>query len=252
MASLESKIDELYQRAPSEFTEARNALARTLGGEDARRVKRLEKPTVVPWSINQIYWKERAAYGRLLKAGRALRAAQVAALSGSSSRASVQSAGDAHRKALADAVRHAVRLASAANVKPEPDALGRMLEAVSLSPTPPEPGRMTQTMQPAGFEALAGVTPARVQKSVASTLKESSERRSVGARDAEAERRREAKQRHEEEARRRKAEAEMKLAEHALERARAAETHARRDLEQAEERVRFAAQRVSAARSGLA
>ncbi len=66
--SLDAQIDELYQLPLAEFTAARNALAKTLAGADASRVKRLEKATVVPWAVNQLYWRERSAWDRLMKA----------------------------------------------------------------------------------------------------------------------------------------------------------------------------------------
>lgn len=52
-------------------------------------------------------------------------------------------------------------LASKTGVHPSTDQLARMLEALSLASQPPErPGRLTELVQPSGFEALAGITPA--------------------------------------------------------------------------------------------
>jgi hypothetical protein len=59
--ALESSIDNLYRAALSEFVGARAALAKTLSGADAQRVKKLPKPTVVPWAVNQLYWRDRRA-----------------------------------------------------------------------------------------------------------------------------------------------------------------------------------------------
>ena len=50
MSALETRIDALYALPLADFTEARNALAKSLPGEERARVKRLEKPTVVPWA----------------------------------------------------------------------------------------------------------------------------------------------------------------------------------------------------------
>ena len=154
MASLDDRIDDLYKLPLSEFTSARNALAKTLKGDEAARVKALGKPTVVPWAINQLYWHARKTYDRLLDRGRALRKAQIAALSGKN--AALREATDAHRAALAEAAREAARLAGGG--AQHTDALARTLEALSLAPEPPgEPGRLTETLQPAGFEALGGL-----------------------------------------------------------------------------------------------
>ncbi len=160
-SSLEKQIDGLYALPLSEFTAARDALAKSLKaakeGDAARRVKALAKPLAIPWAVNQLYWQARPAYNQLAKSGEKLRAAQIAALNGRS--AGVQAATAAHRKAVADAVAIATKLASAADVQPAADALGRMLEAVSLNEKPPEPlGRFTRLLQPAGFEALEGIS----------------------------------------------------------------------------------------------
>jgi hypothetical protein len=157
-SALDSKIDDLYQEPLSNFTAARNALAKAQGGDEAKRIRALEKPTVVPWAVNQVYWRARAAYDRLMKSGERLRTAQIAALEGRS--ADVRAASEAHRHAIAEAVAEAERLAAAAGAKPGADALARTFEALSLATGRPEsPGRLTQPLQPAGFEALAGVKP---------------------------------------------------------------------------------------------
>jgi hypothetical protein len=154
--SLESRIDELYKLAPDEFVPARTALAKSLTGDDAKRVKALTKPTIVPWSVNQVYWHARDVYTRVLKTGETLRDAQLTALKGRTS--DVRGATTAHRQAIAAAVKSATSLASGSGAQPDPDLLARMFEAVSVQKTPPEPhGRFTKPLQPQGFEALAGV-----------------------------------------------------------------------------------------------
>lgn len=157
MAPFESSIDALYQGPLGDFVSARTALARTLKGDDAKLVKALQKPAVVAWAVNQVYWHARPVYDRLVKSGAALRAAQVAALGGRS--ADVRGAGEAHRKAIASAVKDAQRLAASYAAHPGSDALSQTFEALSLATREAEPaGRLTKPMGPAGFEALAGVT----------------------------------------------------------------------------------------------
>jgi hypothetical protein len=157
MPSLESSIDGLYQGPLDGFVAARTALAKTLSGGDAQRVKRLQKPTAVPWAVNQVCWHARPVYDRLLKSGGKLRSAQIAALGGRS--ADVRGAADAHRTAIASAVTEALRLAASGGVHPNAEALAQAFEAVSLAITQTEPaGRLTKPLRPAGFEALAGVT----------------------------------------------------------------------------------------------
>ena len=158
--SLDGKIDDLYRQPLDAFVTARNALAKTLTGDEAKRVRALVKPTVVPWAVNQVYWQARPTYDKLIKSGERLRAAQIASLEGRRG-ADVREAGDSHRTALADAVKAAERIAAAAGTNPPADALMRTFETLSLASEPPEPpGRLTKPLQPSGFEALAGVTPA--------------------------------------------------------------------------------------------
>ena len=156
MSALDATINDLYQLPPSEFTGARNALAKTLTGAEATQVRALAKPTVVPWAVNQVYWRARGTYDAVMKGGEALRAAQIAALEGRD--ADVRGAGEIHRRAIAGAVGEATRLATPTGVKPDADALARTFESLSLASRAPEsPGRLTSAIEPAGFEALVGV-----------------------------------------------------------------------------------------------
>jgi hypothetical protein len=157
--SLDAKIDALYRQPLDDFIAERNALAKTLSGADAKRVRALAKPTVVPWAVNQVYWHARPIYDKAIKSGERLRTAQIASLEGRRG-VDVREAGDTHRRAVADAVKEAERLAAAAGASPAADALMRTFEALSLASGSPEaPGRLTKALQPAGFEALTGVTP---------------------------------------------------------------------------------------------
>jgi hypothetical protein len=157
--SLDGKIDDLYRQPLDAFVTARNALAKTLTGDEAKRVRGLVKPTVVPWAVNQVYWQARQTYDKLIKSGERLRGAQIASLEGRRG-ADVREAGDAHRSALAEAVKAAERIAADADANPPTDTLMRTFETLSLASQPPEPpGRLTKPLQPSGFEALAGVTP---------------------------------------------------------------------------------------------
>jgi hypothetical protein len=230
--SLDSQIDGLYRLPLGEFTAARNALAKTLKGEDASLVKRLEKPTVVPWAANQLYWRDRRTFDRLMKSGAELRTAQIAALEGR--KADVRKAGDAHRKALSEAVERATALAAEHDAKPGAEPLARMLEALSISAAAaPHPGRFTDLVQPAGFEALTGVTPK-------GTPGAPPKRAPLVAVDREAVRRASEEAERRADAERRAKEAKIAVATRDLVRARAAESQARRALQRAEEEVRTA------------
>ena len=266
-ADVESKIDDLYRGPLDAFTAARNALAKTLGGDDAARVRALKKPSLVPWAVNQLYWRDRPAYDRAIASGQELRKAQIAALKGRS--ADVRAATEEHRRAIADAVQKATQFAAENGSNPSRDALMRTFEALSLSGAPPaEPGRLTEPLQPAGFEALAGVTPvaarvaarqhvdtrgsttarAHVPKHAgadhrAGALETAREQREEERRRAAAEKKRLQDER-ERQAEAKHRQLEIRKAEAAIERARAAEAMARERFERAQRDVRAAEQRL--------
>ena len=262
MASIESDLDSLYQKPLDEFTPARNALAKTLSGDAAAKVRKLPKPTVVPWAVNQLYWHSRPVFDRLRTAGERLRSAQIAALKGKP--ADLRGASEAQRKAVADAVQHASALAAKAGSHPNADELTRTLEALSLAPELPEaPGRLTRALQPAGFEALAGVPiqakpaadhpgPAKAGHHVRAGVR--GVRLQADTTDPTATRRteREARERHaREQAEQRRAQAELHRAEAALDRAKAAEAQARAAWERAKVQVQATERAVADARRAV-
>src|SRR5262249_10260221 len=55
----DDSVDQLYRGPLAEFTAARNALAKEHRGADASRIRKLAKPTVVAWAVNQVYWHSR-------------------------------------------------------------------------------------------------------------------------------------------------------------------------------------------------
>lgn len=257
----DAQIDDLYRGPLEAFTPARNAIVKALRGADASRVRKLAKPTVVAWAANQLYWHARSAYDRLIKSGERVRKAQIAALEGKSS--DVRAASDAHRRAIAEAVQEAERLARSGGIKwnaANSAALMRTLEALSIAPEPLEPpGRLTQALQPAGFEALAGVSPiAKLRDDggpgrTAPHKHKDSRDHATGAKESGAEAKRkaheeqraiDAKREAEREKEERQREAEIRKAEAALDRARAAESSARETLARAERDRRDAEARL--------
>ena len=231
MSSIESKIDDLYRLPLREFVGARAALARSLAGAEAARVRKLPKPTVVPWAVNQVYWRARPLYDRAMKAGERVRQAQVAALGGR--KADPRTAGEAHRRAIADAVHQAETFAATAALsRADPGALTRTFEALSLAPNPPaEPGRLVRPLQPAGFEALAGI-PVKIKVKAPSAESVRSVRSAESTKSAEAPAERAASGA--EDAARRKRDAALRK----VKRAEAAVERARRRMVEAEEALR--------------
>ena len=156
MPTLDDRIDEIYKAPLQEFVTARTALAKSLTGADAARVKGLQKPVLAAWAVNQVYWRSRSVFDRLLKAGEKLRAAQVAAVEGKA--ADVRGLTQAHRQALSEAVNEASKAAREAGADPDTDQMARTLETLSLAPQSGDrPGRLIKPLAPAGFEALGGI-----------------------------------------------------------------------------------------------
>lgn len=160
-------MDTLFQLPLPEFTAARNAMSARLkkGGDagEAERVKALTKPSVPAWAVNQLFWKHRIAFDRLLDAGERFRKAQTAQLAGKS--ADLRAPLEARRSALSELTTHASRMLAEAGNTAAPDTMRRItttLEALStyagIQDTP-QPGRLTDDVQPPGFEALAALVP---------------------------------------------------------------------------------------------
>ena len=173
MATAESdEVDSLFQVALIEFTSARNALAAKLKkegrAEEAERVKTLGKPSVSAWVANQLYWKQRKSFDRLIAAGEQFRKAQSAQLAGKT--ADLRAPLDARREALAELTRHAASILRDTGHPPSPETMRRVtttLEALATygeQPGGPQPGRLTGDVAPPGFEALAALVPRGIDR----------------------------------------------------------------------------------------
>jgi hypothetical protein len=145
--------DHLYQLSLREFTAARNALAKDAGADKAS-IQALEKPSVPAWAVNQLYWRERRVYDRLVKASERVRAGHAQSLRGRRiDLSALELQHDAAVKQAADRVRAILTRAG------DP-ATGATLKAVidTLRALPGgEPGRLTRTLAPMGFGALGAI-----------------------------------------------------------------------------------------------
>ncbi|MCA1576705.1 MAG: hypothetical protein LC794_04995 [Acidobacteria bacterium] len=158
---LNAEVDELFKLPLAEFTGARNSLAARLKqngrANDANLVKTLTKPSVSAWAVNQLYWNHRKAFDELHAAGQRIRKAQTSGVAGKGMRESL----DARREVLVHLSDLAASLLTEAGHSPGPDTLRRItttLEALSALGSledGPTPGRLTQDVDPPGFESLA-------------------------------------------------------------------------------------------------
>ncbi|HTM03979.1 MAG TPA: hypothetical protein VL173_10780 [Vicinamibacterales bacterium] len=161
------EIDTLFQLPLGDFTAARNALATRLKksgrAADADIVKALPKPPVSAWTLNQLFWRHRPAFNKLLEAGLRFRTAQAAQLSGRSS--DIRAPLEARREALGELSKLAAGLLRETAHSPTPDMMRRItttLEALSTYgglENAPQPGRLTADVDPPGFETLAALVP---------------------------------------------------------------------------------------------
>jgi len=253
-----SEIDDLFKLPPVEFTAARNALAAKLKKDGdaaaAERVKTLGRPSISAWIANQLYWRHRKAFDRLLAAGDQFRKAQAAQLAGKPG--DLRGSLDARRETLSELTKHAAEILRATGHPPSPDTMRRVmttLEALATygeQPDAPQPGRLTADVDPPGFEALAALVPRAGHRASAAADKprvipfsqpKPEPARRKGADAKEEERRREAERRAKEaEARKALRDAERALAD------------ARRDAERARAAMKAAAAAAKAAEKAKA
>jgi len=150
---LDAELDELYALPLAEFTAARNELAKRLGDEDIRK---LAKPSVPAWAVNQLVRREPKLVEELLEHGEAL---QKQTLKGS-----VEALRDSQRRER-ETVRELVKRAEKLLGRPSAQALERIaatLTAGAQSAPGREAlraGRLSEELEPTGFEALAGMAP---------------------------------------------------------------------------------------------
>jgi hypothetical protein len=167
MPRRDSEIDDLFKLELADFTAARNALASKLqkaGDKDAAaQVKGLAKPPVSAWVVNQLYWRNREAFDRLLTAGARLRQAQASQLAGHVT--NLRELLTTHRETLTELVKQAGTILSKSGHQPSPDIMRRVtmtlegLAAQGLLEGAPAAGRLTADVDPPGFETISALAP---------------------------------------------------------------------------------------------
>ncbi len=244
---LEPELDRLYQLPPGEFTSARDELAKRLRDEGERdqsaEVKQLRKPPVAVWLVNRLARERELDVQRLAKAGQAL------TKSGGGSGA-FAAARDDEQQALE-------RLSQAAHEIAEREGAGagavdratRTLRAASLTDEGRrllKQGRLTEELEPPGFEALTGLTVATPKPSP---------KQAKARTDDRAERRRARDEAREAVRRLRAQERELKSAAHAAvreaDRAATEAERLRKKADEAEAAAREAAERAARAEAEL-
>ena len=194
---LDDDVDALFKLPLAEFIGARNDLVARLKragrADDANLVKALAKPSISAWAVNQLHWRHREALDRLFVTVQRFRQAQTSHTGGRI--ADMRGSLDTRSEALSHLSNLATELLRDAGHNATPDTIHRItttLEAVSAYATPsdgPTPGRLTQDVDPPGFESLASlisgtvttkrndeptrVTPSQKSRSAASKMRQS-------------------------------------------------------------------------------
>jgi hypothetical protein len=145
------EIDALYGLPLDEFTQARNELGRRLRAEgrrdEADEVAGLRKPVASAWAVNRVVRESPDDVRGLLDAAGAIRAG-------------ADGADEAFRAAVDDLVRSARKQLGGAGRKPS-DATLREVAMTLRAAAAGDPelltaGRLTEPLEPTGFEAMAG------------------------------------------------------------------------------------------------
>src|SRR5262245_18035666 len=159
---IDDDIDALFKLPLAEFIGARKTLAARLKKEgradEADRVKSLAKPSISVWAVNQLYWRHRDEFERLIAAGQRFRRAHTTR---TGKAGELNEALDARREALNRLSDLAGGLLRDAGHNPSLETMRRIattLEAMSAYAALPDDqaaGRLTKDLDPPGFESLA-------------------------------------------------------------------------------------------------
>ena len=193
MADPDASIDRLYAASPDEFVKLRDELARSLrkdgDREAADEVKKLRKPSVAAWTVNQLARREKMRLRGLFTAGERLHAAHERVLAGEApdvleqarddertairelagaARTLLEEAGHPPTEAIVDRVRETLHAAvvdedvarrvRAGRLEKEEQATGfgfTSLPATAAKPKRPAPARSKPAQTPAKDTAAA-------------------------------------------------------------------------------------------------
>ena len=152
MAALD--IDSLYQLPLGEFTSARNDLAKK-SGKASGDIKALEKPSIPAWGVNQLYWRERRAYDKLVRASDRVRAAHQQAMKGKKLDLAALEA--QHMSAVKDASDKVAGMLIKSGDPATAATMKAVLDTLQALPGPSAHGRLTKALAPIGFGAFGAL-----------------------------------------------------------------------------------------------
>jgi len=251
---VERAAAELYGLPPGEFTRARDERAKALRADGDREaadaVKRLRRPTVAAWAVNQLARGRREDVDALLAAGERLRAAQEELLGGGD-RSAFQEAAAEERELVARLSADAATLASEAGERGGGlyEKVAETLHAAALDVEAAEElrrGRLVREREAiGGFGEGGAPLPSPSAPRASKAPKKGPSSAAKPRSDQSEKRQRLNAARTDERHARRELEAAERALEHARERAEAAEQHAR----EAAERAKATAERLKESRA---
>ena len=172
MAVTQADVDELFSAPPACFIAARDALAKRARAEKqeklAKEISSLRKPTVTVWLLNQLGRHHERETAALLQAGEKLRRGQTAALRGVGPEP-LREANDAWRAAVSSALKRAREILKTAGGRQqleEARLVATLLGAAADTKNAQllKRGKLTEELEPPGFEAALGALVARPAK----------------------------------------------------------------------------------------
>ena len=147
-------VDALYQLPLAEFTAARNALAKA-AGKGGAAIKALEKPSVPAWGVNQLYWRERRTYEKLLRTSERVRAAHAETIRGK--KVDLRAVETQHTAAVKEASDKIAEILIRSGDPATAATMKAVLDTVQALPGPAAPGRLAKALAPMGFGAFGAL-----------------------------------------------------------------------------------------------
>ncbi len=155
---LDQELDRLYQLPLADFIGVRNDLAKRLRAEgnreEAEKVKKLAKPSLTAWVANQLHFQAPRRLAALYETGDRIKTA-IAEGAGAH-----QAAMKARRETVAELLAIADEILDGAGQtlsRVHRQRLTRTLETLAGGQSEAVPGRLSQDLEPPGFDALSGL-----------------------------------------------------------------------------------------------
>jgi hypothetical protein len=162
---LQEATDLLYGLPPSDFTSARNRLAKELKSrgrkEEARKVEGLSKPILSAWAVNQLAREHAPELQELVRITEAAADAHDGA--------ALQKAGRERRQAIAKLVGHAKRILENGGHSATPTTLERISRTLQAASDDEQrdallAGRLSRDLEPGGIDFLASLSQTVVEE----------------------------------------------------------------------------------------